>query len=125
MKNGIVRLHLPSGSCSEFYIGLGLIATNEHNLIQIRSSSSSFINTDDIYSTPPSLLKQCTAVVTNDDSDFCYARTNIAHLNVTRSPLFDPANKYSHIRESHIEKDPILGITDNLFDMIEFVVIKE
>ena len=120
IANGVVRFYLPSGSCSGFYIGKNLIATNKHHINQIELSSS-FTETNDIYSTP-SLLKQCTTV-TNSDSDFIYARNNIMSLNVVETILFDP-NKYSNVRERHIEKDPILGITGD-FDMIDFVVLRE
>ncbi|CAF1046702.1 unnamed protein product [Rotaria sordida] len=120
IANGVVRFYLPSGSYSGFYMGLNLIGTNEHNISQMKLSSS-FSKTNDIYSTMP-LLKQCTTV-TNNDFDFVYARNNIISLNIVETTLFDP-NKYSNIRERHIEQDPILGITGN-FDMIDFVVVKE
>lgn len=67
ITSGVVRLHLPTGSCSGFYMGLGLIGTNEHDISQIKSSSS-FTETDDIYFTP-SLLKEYTTI-TNNDFDF-------------------------------------------------------
>jgi len=70
IANVVVRFYLPSGSCSGFYIGKNLIGTNKHNISQIEPSSS-FTETNDIYSTPP-LLKQCTTA-TNNDSDFAYA----------------------------------------------------
>ncbi|CAF1126887.1 unnamed protein product [Didymodactylos carnosus] len=120
IANGVVRFCLPSGSCSGFYMSKNLIGTNEHNISQIKLSSS-FTDTNDIYATSP-LLKQCTPV-TNNDFDFAYARNNIMSLNIVETTLFDP-NKYFDIRERHIEKDPILGITGD-FDMIDFVVVKE
>ncbi|CAF4931845.1 unnamed protein product [Rotaria sp. Silwood1] len=101
-------------------MSINLIDTNKHNISQIELSSL-FTQTNDIYSTMP-LLKQCTTV-TNNDSDFAYARNNIMSLNIVETTLFDP-NKYSNIRDRHIEQDPILGITDD-FDMIDFVVVKE
>ncbi|CAF3537301.1 unnamed protein product, partial [Rotaria sp. Silwood2] len=95
IANGVVRFYLPSGSCSGFYMGLNLIGTNEHNISQMKLSSS-FTKTNDIYSTMP-FLKQCTTV-TNNDFDFVYARNNIISLNIVETTLFDP-NKYSNIRE--------------------------
>lgn len=118
--NGVVRFHLPSGSCSGFCMGENLIATNKHSIIQIEFPSF-FTKTNDVYSAF-SLLKHC-AIVTNDDSNFVYARSNIISLNIIESILFDPNNDYQ-IREHHIAKDPILGITGD-FDLIDFVVVKQ
>jgi len=119
IANGVVQFYLPSGSCSGFYSSKNLIGTNKHNITQIELSSL-FTDTNDIYASP-SLLKQCTTV-TNDDSDFAYERNKIMSLNIVETTLFDP-NKYSNLRERHIEKDPILGITGD-FDMIDFLVVK-
>ncbi|CAF2097665.1 unnamed protein product [Rotaria magnacalcarata] len=98
IANGGVRFYLPLDSCSGLFMGKNLIAANEQNISEIKSSSS-LTKTDDIYSTL-SLLKQSVAV-TNNDLNFVYARNNIVSLNTIETTLFDP-NTNDNIRERHI-----------------------